>query len=107
MSFFCTVGPTLAGEINEITNCSAEHFFDKPLRDSIFLEPPKLTEIFDKIMSLKDKAVGPASISAFSVKAAQHEITPFVKILIDFVISEGFFPIVAKLPELPSFIKTA
>ena len=52
---FCFIGPTLAGKIKDITNCSAEHFFDKPLSDSIFLEPPKLTEVFDEIMSLKPR----------------------------------------------------
>ena len=98
--FFCTIGPTLAGNIKEITNCSAEHFFDKPLSDSIFLEPPKLTEVFDEIMSLKDKAVGHDNISAFFLKAARHEITPFLKILIDFVLSEGIFPDSCKIARI-------
>ena len=90
--FFCTIGPTLAGEMKDITNCSAEQFFDKPLPDSIFLEPPKLTEVFDDVMSFKDKAVGHDNVSAFFLKAARHEITPFLKILIDFVFSEVIFP---------------
>ena len=29
--FFCTIEPTLAGKIKDVTNCSAEHFFEKPL----------------------------------------------------------------------------
>ena len=100
MIFFCTIGPTLAGKIKEITNCSAEHFFDKPLSNSIFLEPPKLTEVFDEIMSLKDKAVGHDNISAFFLKAAWHEVTPFLKILIDFVFSEGIFPDSCKIARI-------
>ena len=98
--FFCTIGPTLEGKIKDITNCSAEHFFDKPLSDSTFLEPPKLTEVFDEIMSLKDKAVGHDNISAFFLKAAWHEITPFIKILIDFVFSEGIFPDSCKIARI-------
>ena len=77
--FFCIVGPTLADKIDEITSCSSEHFFDNSLSDSIFLEPPKLTKVFDGIMSLKDKAV-PVShdnFSAFFLKAVRHEITLF------------------------------
>ena len=105
--FFCTIGPTLAGKIKEITNCSAEHFFDKPLSDSISLELPKLTEVFDEIMSLKDKAVGHHNISAFFLKAARHEITPFLKFLLISYSVRVFFLIAVKLPELPQFIKTA
>ena len=98
--FFCAIGPTLSGKIKDITNCNAEHFFDKPLPDSIFLEPPKVTEVFDEIVSLKDKAVGHDNISAFFLKAARHEITPFVKILIDFVFSEGTFPDSCKIARI-------
>ena len=86
IKFFYTVGPTLAGKIHEITNCSTEHFFDKPLSDSIFFEPPKLNDFFDEIMSLKDKTLSHDNISAFFLKAARHKNTPFLKILIDFVI---------------------
>ena len=100
MGFFCTIGPTPAGKIKDIMNCSAEQFFDKPLPDSIFLEPPKLTEVFDEIMSLKDKAVGHDNISAFFLKAAQHEIAPFLKILIDFTFSEGIFPDSCKIARI-------
>ena len=98
--FFCTIGPTLAGKIKDITNCSAGHFFDKPLSDSIFLGPLKLTEVFDEIMSFKDKAVGHDNISAFFLKAARHKITPFLKILIDFVFSGGIFPDSCKIARI-------
>ena len=105
--FFCTIGPTLAGKIKDITNCSAEHFFDKPLSDPIFLEPPKFTEVFDEIMSLKDKAVGHDNISAFFLTAARHEITPFIKILIDFVFREGIFPDRCKITRIAPIHKNA
>ena len=98
--FSCTIGPTLAGKIKEITNCSANHFFDKPLSDSIFLDPPKLTEVFGEIMSLKDKAVGDDNISAFFLKTARHQVTPFLKILIDFVFGEGIFPDSCKIARI-------
>ena len=75
--FFCTIRPILAGKIKEITNCSAEHFLDKPISDSIFLKPPKLTEVFDEIMSLKDKVGGHDNISAFSLKLLGTKLSFF------------------------------
>ena len=76
------------------------------LSDSIFLEPQKLTEIFDQIMLyLKDKAVGHDNISAYFLKAARHEITPFF----DFVFREGIFPNSSKMARIiaPIYINEA
>ena len=44
--------------------------------------------------------MGHDNISAFFLKAARHEITPFLKILIDFVFSEGIFPDSCKIARI-------
>ena len=55
---FCTVGQNLAEKIEQVPNKRPENFFDKKVISSCYLDRPTLTEVFDRTMALKDKAVG-------------------------------------------------
>ena len=64
-NFFCTVGQNLAEKIEQVPNKRPEDFFDKKVISSCYLDPPTLTEVFDRIMALKDKAVGHDNVPSF------------------------------------------
>ena len=91
-NFFCAIGPNLAEKIEHISNKRPEDFFHKKVISSIYFEPPAVTEVFDQIMALKNKAVGHNIISSFFLKATRHVITPYLHQLIDYSFNEGTFP---------------
>ena len=63
---FCAIGPNLAETIEHISNKRPEDFFPEKVIPFIYFEPPALTEVFDQIVALKDKAEGHDNLSSFS-----------------------------------------
>ena len=104
-NFFCTIGSNLADKIEEIPNQRPDDFYDKSVYDSMYLEPPKLTEVYDQIMALRDKAVGYDNIPSFFLKSAKHVITPFLQLFIDYMFSEGYFPSSCKIARITPIFK--
>ena len=105
-NFFCAIGPNFAEKIEHISNKRPEDFFHKKVIPSIYFEPPALTEKFDQIMALKDKAVGHDNISSFFLKAARHVITPYLHQLIDYSFNERIFPNSCKIARIAPIYKT-
>ena len=104
-NFFCTIGSNLADKIEEIPDQRPDDFYDKSVYDSMYLEPPKLTEVCDQIMALRDKAVGYDNIPSFFLKSAKHVITPFLQLFIDDMFSEGYFPSSCKIARITPIFK--
>ena len=104
-NFFCAVGRNLAEKIEQVPNKSPEDFFDKKVISSCHLNPPTLTEVFDRIMALKDKAVGHDNVPSFFPKAARHVVTPYLHQLIKYVFTEGLFPRSCKIARIAPMYK--
>ena len=99
-NFFCTVGQNLAEKIEQVPN----NFFDKKVISSCYFDPPTLTEVFDRIMALKDKAVGHDN-DPFFLKAARHVTTFYLHQLIKCVFTEGLFPRSCKIARIAPIYK--
>ena len=104
-NFFCTVGQNLAEKIEQVPNKRPEDFFDENVISSCYLDPPTLTEVFDRIIALKDKAVGHDNVPSFFLKAARHVITPYLHQLIKYVFTEGLFPRSCKIARIAPIYK--
>ena len=104
-NFFCTIGSNLADKIEEIPDQRPDDFYDKSVYDSMYLEPPKLTEVYDQIMALRDKAGGYDNIPSFFRKSAKHVITPFLQLFIDYMFSEGYFSCSCKIARRTPIFK--
>ena len=87
----------MANNLTEIKHKDSKHFLKGRVSETIFLAPPDATEVFDQIMSLKDKAVGHDKISTFFLKTAKEVITPYLTLFSTCLLKE-FSQGAVKLP---------
>jgi len=105
-NYFCTIGSNLAEKV-ETTSTKPSSFLKRSIRDSIYLDPPRPTEVLNLITSLKDnKAVGHDNLSSYYLKAARYIIASYLTIFINFAFSQGIFPDNCKIARIAPIFKT-
>ena len=76
------------------------------LWDSIYLDPPRITEILNQITSVKNKAVAHMNILPFFLKAARHVIAPYLSWFLNFAFTKGIFPGNCKIARITPIYKS-
>ena len=105
-NYFGTIGFNLANKITSLKHKSSKDFLKRRVSESIFLAPPDATEVFDPIMSLKDKAVGHDRIPSFFLKVAKDGITPHLTLFIEYTFTDEIFPRSCKIARIVPIFKS-
>ena len=74
--------------------------------DSIYLEPHYTNEILNQTTSVKNKAVGHDNVQLFFLKSARFVVAPYLKLFLNYVFTQGFFPNNCKIARVTPIRKS-